>query len=309
VPDALTDRPRLAAVLGALCIATAALFVREALVSPATATLYRCLLALPVLGWLTWREERHIGARSRRQVTVALVAGVCFGVDLTAFHAAIGDLGAGLATVIPNAQVVIVGVAAWALFGERPAPRLIAAVPIALVGIVLISGVLGGGAYGSDPVRGVVLGLVAAAFYAAYLLILRNGIGDPRRISGPILDATAASAVTGAFIGLVVGNLDLLPGWPALGWLLALALLAQAAGGQLILVSLPRLPAVLTSLILLVQPVVTVVLAVILLGESPSPEQVVGMALVLLALALGGAGRRAPRPAVAAEDLEVIQGT
>jgi drug/metabolite transporter (DMT)-like permease len=296
MPSALTDRPRLAALLGALCIAFAAIFVREADVPPITATIYRCLFALPALLYLTIREERAIGHRSRRQTLVALAAGICFGLDLTAFHAAIGAVGAGLATVLANLQVVIVGVVAWAVLGERPSARLAAAVPLALAGAVLISGALGGGAYGEQPGLGVLYGLVAATFYAAYLLILRSGIGDPRRIAGPILDATAASAVTALVLAGVAGDPELVPALPAIVWLVLLALVAQVAGGQLILVSLPRLPAVLTSLILLAQPMATVILAVILLGESPTPEQLLGVLLVMAGLLLASVRRVRPRP-------------
>jgi drug/metabolite transporter (DMT)-like permease len=296
MPSALTDRPRLAALLGALCIAFAGIFVRYADVSPITATFYRCLYALPALFLLTVREERSIGRRSSRQTLVALAAGICFGLDLTAFHAAIGAVGAGLATVLANLQVVIVGVVAWVALGERPTARLGAAVPLALAGAVLISGVLGGAAYGEQPALGVVYGLVAATFYAAYLLILRSGIGDPRRIAGPILDATAASAVTAFILAAVAGDPDLVPAWPSIAWLVLLALVAQVAGGQLILVSLPRLPAVLTSLILLVQPVATVILAVVLLGEAPTPEQLLGVVLILSGLLLASVRRPRTRP-------------
>jgi drug/metabolite transporter (DMT)-like permease len=260
---------------------------------------FRCGLAILPLVLLAVAEERRLGRRSRRQVAVGLVAGVCFGLDLTAFHAAIGVVGAGLATVLSNLQVVIVGVVAWVGLGERPSGRLLVAIPLALVGVVLISGVVGGVPYGADPIAGVAYGVTAAAFYSAYLLILRSGIGDPRRVSGPILDATTASALTGLVLGLWLGGLDLAPGWPAFGWLIVLALVAQVAAGQLILVSLPRLPAALTSLILLAQPVGTVLLAMILLGESPSPGQLAGVGLVLAGLVLASGRRPAPTAAMA----------
>jgi drug/metabolite transporter (DMT)-like permease len=176
--------------------------VRLSGVGPSTATVFRGALALPPLALIVLAEERRIGRRSRRQVGVGLVAGICFGLDLTAFHAAIGAVGAGLATVLANLQVVIVGLVAWLALGERPSARLAAAIPLALAGVVLISGVVGGGAFGSDPLAGVVLGLTAAAFYSAYLLILRTGIGTAPR-GRAVLDSTAASAVTGVVLGLV----------------------------------------------------------------------------------------------------------
>ncbi len=67
-------------------------------------------------------------------------------------------VGAGLGTVLPNWQVIAVTFATWALFGERPARRAVAAVPVVLAGVVLISGVFDAHAYGRDPVAGAILG-------------------------------------------------------------------------------------------------------------------------------------------------------
>jgi drug/metabolite transporter (DMT)-like permease len=80
-------------------------------------------------------------------------------------------VGAGLATVLGNVQVVLVPLAAWLLLSERPAGRIAAAVPIVLIGVVLISGVIGERAYGSDPGLGVLFGVLTAVAYAGFLLI------------------------------------------------------------------------------------------------------------------------------------------
>jgi drug/metabolite transporter (DMT)-like permease len=84
----------------------------------------------------------------------------------------------------------------------------------------------------------------------------------------------------------VFGTLDLTPGPESLAWLALLGITAQFGGSLLIAVSLPRLPAVLTSIILLSQPVVTVGLAMVLLGEAPSPQQLLGVVLVIGGIAL-----------------------
>ena len=67
------------------------------------------------------------------------------------------------------------------------------ALPIVLVGVVLISGVVGSGAYGADPPLGVTLGIVTALSYAGYLLIIRRGSNDLRRPAGPVAISTASS--------------------------------------------------------------------------------------------------------------------
>jgi drug/metabolite transporter (DMT)-like permease len=92
--------------------------------------------------------------------------------------------------------------------------------------------------------------------------------------------------VTAAGVGIAAGSLDPTPGLESLAWLALLGITAQFGGSLLIAVSLPRLPAVLTSIILLSQPVVTVGLAMVLLGETPSVAQLVGVFLVIGGIAL-----------------------
>ena len=118
-------------------------------------------------------------------------------------------------------------------------------VPGVMAGVLLISGVVGGGAYGDDPLLGVVYGVLTAITYALFILILREGNADIRRPAGPLFDATAVATVVAIAAGLVVGDADLVPSWPAHAWLLTLALTSQVLGWLLITVSLPRLPAAL----------------------------------------------------------------
>lgn len=286
----------MAAVAGALCIAFSGILVRLADVSPDTAAVFRCLYALPILGILAAVERRRFGPRTRRERVLAVVAGAFFALDLMFWHRSIEAVGAGLATVLGNLQVVLVALVAWLLLGERPGARLVAAIPVAVVGIVLISGVLEADAFGRDPVLGVVFGGLTALAYTGFLLVLRRGNSDLRRPAGPLFDATATAAIVAAAGGWAMGTLDPWPGWPAQGWLVVLALSAQVAGWLLISVSLPRLPAAITSFLLMIQPVGAVILAMALLDETPSALQLVGVALVLAGVVAVALDRRRPAP-------------
>lgn len=280
------------AMAGATCIAFSAILVRLADVPPSTAAFYRCAYALPALGLLAWWERRRFGPLGRRVVALGLVAGVLFMADLILWHHAIAAVGAGLATVLGNVQVVIVPLAAWLLLRERPAGRTLASVPVVLVGIVLISGVVGAGAYGSNPPLGVLFGILTAIAYAGFLLVLRAGSADLRRPAGPLFYATASSAVVTLPVGAGLGELELEPSWPVHGWLVLLALTSQVAGWLLIAAALPRLPAAITSVTLTLQPALAVVFAVILLDEDPSPTQIAGVAVIVAGIVLATAGRR-----------------
>jgi drug/metabolite transporter (DMT)-like permease len=278
-----------AAVAGALTIAFSAILVRKADVSPATAAVFRCAYAVPVLGLLAWIERRRHGPRTRREIRLSLWAGAFFAADLICWHYAIADVGAGLATVLGNLQVVLVGVLAWMTLGERPDARLVYAVPIVLFGVVLISGVLGQRAYGADPVRGVIFGVATGLTYAGFILVLRQSGRDLRRPVGPLFEATASAAVFALIAGLIIGDVNLSPSWPSHAWLLLLALSSQVVGWLLISVSLPRLPAALTSVLLTIQPVGSVLLGVILLGEAPSALQLAGVVAIFAGIVVGTA--------------------
>lgn len=284
--DRLLARPRLTALLGALTIAFSAVLVRLAEVSPSTAAVFRCAYAVPVLYLLARAEDRRFGARPRRDRHLAAIAGVFFAIDLVAWHHAIDDVGAGLATVLGNLQVAFVPLIAWVVLQERPGARVLATLPLMLGGIVLISGVLESGAYGDEPAQGVVFGVITGLSYAGFILVLRQGGQDLRRPAGPLFDATWVAALGALLIGLAWGDLDLVPNWPAHGWLLTLALTSQVLGWLLISSSLPRLPAALTSILLTVQPVGSVILGVIIFSESPSAPQLAGVAAILAGLVL-----------------------
>ena len=300
----VTGRERLCALMGAVTIAFSSILVRLSHASPSTAAIFRCAYALPVLGLLALLEDRRFGARSWRERRAGLAAGTFFAADLLLWHHSIADVGAGLSTVLANVQVVLVPLVAWAILAERPRRPVLAALPVSLGGVLLISGVLDHSPYGRDPTRGTLFGLGAGVAYVGFLLLLRRGGADLRRPAGPLFDATAVAALLCVGAGLVIGDAHLVPTWPGAGWLITLALSSQVLGWLLIGTSLPRLPAALTSVLLTVQPVGSVALAALIFGEAPSALQLLGVALVLAALLVAGRSGAALEDGVpAGEDL------
>jgi drug/metabolite transporter (DMT)-like permease len=275
-----TRRPVVLAILGATCISSSAILVTLANVGAATAAFYRCALSLPVLAGLAVLEQRRLGPRLLAGRLQAAVAGGFLGVDLVLWNHSIADVGAGVATVLGNLQVLFVAALAWVLLRERPGRRYLTLLPVVLVGVVLVSGLVGGAAAGLHPVAGVGFGLGTSAAYAVFLLVLRHSAGEQRHVAGQLADATAGAALGCLLLGLVFGDFQLHIPWPSFGWLLMLALVSGTTGWLLITSSLPRLPAALTSLLLLLQPALSLVLADVVLGERPTLIQVGGALLV-----------------------------
>jgi drug/metabolite transporter (DMT)-like permease len=294
----LARRPVLAALLGACCIAFSGPLVRLADVPPSSAALYRCLLAVPVLALLARREDRDHGRLPTRTRWTAALAGAFFACDLVLWHHTIDAVGAGLATVLGNLQVLVVAVVAWWLLGERPHAGLVAAVPVLLLGVTLVSGALGGETYGRDPRLGVLLGLATSVAYAGFLLVLRSGSGDLRRLAGPLLWASGSAAACATVFGALLGELAV-PDLRSLAWLAVLAVSAQVCGWLLISSSLPRLPAALTSVLLLAQPAGALAVSAVVLGEAPTTVQLGGAAAILAGVVLATATRPRAVPAPA----------
>ncbi|MGD0165738.1 MAG: DMT family transporter [Gaiellaceae bacterium] len=287
---AVLDRHRNAvipAIGGALFIAFGAIFIRLSHVAPAAAAFYRCLYALPVLAMLAWQERRSRGERPLGAHLFALAAGLLFGIDLVLWCESIVYVGAGLATVLSNVQVVIFPLAAWLLISERPSLRLGVAVPIALSGVFLISGEVGGGAYGRNPGLGAVYGIASGLAYTASLLCMKlAGESEARHTRARLFELTISSTLATGAIGLALGQLRTVPSLSAQFWLVLLALGSQVAGWLLITWALPRIAAGETAVVLTLQPAGSVLLAMLILGEKPSPLQLIGVCAIAIAIPL-----------------------
>lgn len=272
-------RPLLMAGLGAATISCSAVFVALSGASAVSTAFYRTAIALPLLIVLAALEQRRLGPRPLAQRLTAVLAGTFLAVDLILWAHAIADVGAGVATVLGNLQVLFVAGLAWLLWRERPSRAVLLALPVVMVGVVLVSGLIGSHTTGQHPLAGIWYGLGTSVAYSGYLLVLRRSSAASVHVAGPVAEATAGSAAAALAFGLVVGGLELHPLWPAIGWLTALALLSQTAGWLLITSSLPRLPAAVSSLMLLLQPAASLALAAVILGQQPTLLQIVGAVL------------------------------
>ncbi|MBM3696481.1 MAG: DMT family transporter [Actinobacteria bacterium] len=291
---------RLLVLAGVVVISFSAILVRLSGESPVTVAFFRAAYALPFLvglGWLTRREP----PRTWRQRRMAFGAGLALAVDFAVWHASIEFIGAGLATVLGSVHVVIMMIAGRLFLGQRPTRVAVLATPVALLGVIFISGLGEASAHGENPALGTILGISTGFLYVTYLLLLRqsSGIGDATSV-GPLTEATAGAAIGALLLAPLDSGFSLVPSWPAHGWLLGLALGAQILGWLLITYALPRMEAWQTSVMLVLQPAGTVLWAFLLLGEVFSTLQWIGLSLVVGGVT-AAALSRARSPALASE--------
>lgn len=277
-------RALLAALAGAVIISFSAILFQLSGVTASTGTFFRAFYALIAIQ-LALAFTKAPVVRTPRERNIALVAGVFLAIDVWFWQTAIGHIGTGLATLIANSQVVIVSLLAWAVLSERPSTRTFVSMPVVMGGLVLITGLGGADAFGSNPVLGVVLAVSAAVFYSAFLMLYRRANTSLGPVLRVLRDVLVGSTVGALATGLISGDLDFVPSWPAHGWLLLLALGAQVWGWMLIGYALPRLPSAHTSFAILLQPSLTLVWGAIIFTERPSLIQWFGVAIVLAGIA------------------------
>lgn len=271
-------------VLAAFAYSLFAVFVKTAYdrgLTPTTLFTWRFLLALPA----AWAVAALAGeARSRELPRRALVLnGILFGAVALSAVAALERLPASLYIVVIYtypAMVTLVGVAR----GERPDRTTWWALAMATVGVVLtVPDVLDG--FGSVDVVGLLLALLNAALYAAYIVVSGHLLVGRRSLL-----AAAAWSITGSTlvaVGLAaVGTVDVPQGAGAWGALVGVAVVSTVLAGATFLGGLARLGPTDASILSTVEPVLAIVWAVALLDEVLDPLQLAGAGLVLTSLVL-----------------------
>ena len=278
---------------GAICISFASLFVKEAAMEPAMVAFYRLLFGgLSLLGVAVLRGERWIPSRSMLRVLV--VVAFCFSSDLIAWHECIVRLGPGLATILVNFQVFFL--ALWGAFvlGEKLSLGHKLAIPLAIAGLMLLLEV--------NPAKlpphifaGLVFGLVAALFYSAYILTLRQSQSMEEK-----LPATANMAIVSLFSMLLVGTYCfvrgdsfVIPDARSFGLLVFLGVGCQALGWVLLSTGLPKMPASRAGLVMLIQPTFSFLWDLLFYSRPTGVLGFLGAAVTLGAIGMGlGLGKK-----------------
>jgi|TARA_B110000914_G_scaffold211512_1_gene211642 drug/metabolite transporter (DMT)-like permease len=276
----------LIALFGSTLISFAPLLYQYSDTNPATGAFFRMSYALPFLALIIY-FRKSTDTRSNKSRLLTFYAGLLISLDFIGYHTAIDYVGTGIATMIGNSQVIIVTLVSWKFLGEKPNKSIIFALPIVILGLVLISGIWDDEPYGEDPFRGVIAGVFAAIFYSSFLIVYRYSNRELAPAQNLQFDATAGAAIGLLCLGLLpltslgVEPINFEPTWPGHAWLLLLAIFCQVAGWIAITYALPRLPGAKTSFAVLLQPVLTITWGLLLLEETPSLQQSAGILLIL----------------------------
>ncbi len=276
--------------------------------------------AIAAWAWvLLWPGPRAgLFRLSRRSIAVALALGVLFVGNAGTYYAGLETVEVSLATLIVYAYPALVAVLALR-FGRRlEGRRAWTALAVALVGVGLTVGGIPAGT--APPLLGLALVVASCVIYAVWIVLAARLSGERRhrrRSQGAEAAGTTAlmiSATAAAFwlSALVFGRPVLphqVPG-EAFPWLIEMGVVATFIAIQAFYAGAQRIGAAQAAIVSTIEPIWTVTLAALLLREHLEPVQLLGGALIIVAVLLAqvpaglprlGGARRLPREAAASD--------
>ena len=274
---------------GGCAIAFAPIFVRLSDTGPVASAFWRCALAAPLLWVWVWMKEPPPPLPSPKGEGVTLVAaGLFFALDLGVWHYSILYTSVANSTLLANLAPIFVTLAGWLIWKQSVTRTFLAGMVLAIFGMFVLVGP--NFAVGGTRLLGDALGALTAMFYAGYMLAIKFARDANASTARLMAWSTTITAIALLPVALIAPH-PFLPS-SANGWLVlvGLALVTQILGQGLIAYAFAHLPASLSSVSLLIQPVMASLFAWLLFNEAIGPAQFIGGAIVLAGIWLARKG-------------------
>jgi drug/metabolite transporter (DMT)-like permease len=272
---------------GGCAIAFAPIFVRLSDTGPVASAFWRTALAAPLL-WLAILviparsvipAQAGIQPREGGSWRALILAGIFFALDLGVWHWSIVWTSVANSTLLANLAPIFVTLAGWLLWRQKVTPTFLLGMVTAITGMFVLVGP--NFAVGGTRLAGDALGALTGMFYAGYMLAIKAARDAGASTVRLMAWSTTITAVALLPVALVSPQPFLPQG--AEGWLVlaGLAVITQILGQGLIAYAFAHLSASLSSVSLLVQPVVAALAAWAIFAEPVGVAQLVGGAIVL----------------------------
>jgi drug/metabolite transporter (DMT)-like permease len=270
---------------GGIATGFAGILMRLTDVNPLASAFWRMALAAPVL-WI-WalsmqKQDKALGQSTTFSPRIGL-ASLCFAGDMGIWHLALHYTTVSNATLLNNFTPLFIAIWLWLVHKTRFSTLFLIGMGGALLGAVLLIGP--NAVQGSNRLLGDGLGLLSGVFYAGYQLLVKDARDSYSTIRLMAWISTMTALIILPFALWMNGAF-----WPAnaTGWvvLLALAVVAQICGQTVIAYASAHLSVALSSLSLLVQPLVATVAALLVFAEQLNNIQVLGGFLLLAGIYL-----------------------
>ncbi|MFI5158975.1 MAG: DMT family transporter [Sphingobacteriales bacterium] len=272
--------PKLSLAIGVLCISFSPIFVKLAGVAPLGGAFYRVLVAwLCVVPYCIIKNKLRV---SRKQLIIALIAGIVFASDLSVWNISLLKISATVSTLIVNLAPIWVGLVSYFLLKRNSGKLFWVGATIAIFGMVILVGYQH--ILHLELNAGMLLAILASFFYATYILLTKNVMADIDVFSFMFYSMLGASVFM-LLINLFMGN-DIIH-LSTRVWLcfVGMGLLCQLTGWLTINYSLRYLESTKVSVTLLSQTVFAGLMAAAFLSERLELNEIIGSVIVLAGIA------------------------
>ena len=286
--------PMAALAVAVFAVSTSAVLIRWSGAPPTVAAFYRVLFTTGLLAPLAFtRHGEHLRSLGGRDALAAGATGLALAAHFAAWFQSVEWTSVAASVTLVQAQPLFVAVGAWALLDERLGARKLGGILLAVAGMAVMSAgdLLGGALVGPRPLAGNALAVVGAVTMAAYVLA-----GRSLRVRVPLVPYVTVvySVCAAGLLGVALVQDVALLGYPPVEWGLFLAMAAGPGvfGHTALNWALEHVEPAVVSVSLLGEPVVSTLLAMVLLAEIPGRWTVVGGAVVLTGIAVTARGRQ-----------------
>lgn len=242
-------------------------------------TFLRGLLALPVLFVLV-RAHGEDMRLTAQQVRAALLCGLGSAATTVALYMSYSYTSVGMATTLHFIYPVLIVVAGLLFFREKLGRGKAIALALAVVGVFCFMEA------GSASFEGYALALSSAVTFCIYLMIMeRSSLSTLFYFKLSFYLSLVTSAITGLF-GAATGNITFAMTPQAWGLIVIIALCASVGALPLMQVAVRNLGAATTGILSTFEPITSIVLGILVLGESLTPVKAIGCLLILSSVVL-----------------------
>jgi drug/metabolite transporter (DMT)-like permease len=273
-------KPRLALVVGILCISIFPILVKLKLTPGLISAFYRMAIAISLLLPYVLITKKFKLPKTNT-LLLAIICGLLFASDVAVWNIAIQDSSATQASLLTNLSPLWVGIISFAFFKTKPATNFWIGTSIALFGMAMLVGFQFFIELNFD--RAFILAVLSGILYSIYLLVSKKALSQADVLSFMTISLLSASV----YLGIVCVLLDEpFFGFSDMGWLVLLiqAVVCQLIAWLSISYATKHMRATRISLSLLGQAVLTSVLAWLFLDEKITLNMIIGGIILLLGI-------------------------
>lgn len=224
---------------------------------------------------------------SQKAIVLALISGGALGLDLGLWHESIYAIGVGISTLLNSLQIFFLALIGFVWFGEKQSKLQLLSLVLASIGVALIASPEF--AHNSSALWGFVSGILSGAFLAVSMAFVRRTHEVAKVEIFPMMTLVGAGGALALFpLMFIFDKGQIMPSTPSeWGWVFVYGAVMQCMAWGLIAYSIPKIALSLTGLLLLTEPVATLLIDYFWLHKPINAMQWGGAFLVMLAIYLG----------------------